>query len=151
MSLNDPLSTTLSTILNADIKGKSECIVRPVSKLILSTLNILKENRYIGDYEIINKTRGGLIKVNLLGNINKCGVVKPRFSFRKDNYERFEKRYLPAKGFGLFIVTTPKGVMTHKQALSNKIGGKLVAYCYWNEKNIQYNNTNSRRNEHRNK
>jgi len=130
MSLNDPLSNVLSHVLNCDKKGKNECIVNPVSKLILSTLEILKKNKYMGDYEIIDKGRGGSIKVNLLGNINGCGVVKPRFSFTKKNYEMFEKRYLPAKDFGLFIVTTSKGVMTHKEALSKNIGGKLIAYCY---------------------
>lgn len=130
MSLNDPLANVLSNILNNDIKGKSECIVRPVSKVVLSVLEILKDHKYIGDFEIVNNNRGGLIKVNLLGNINKCGVVKPRFSFTKKNYEIFEKRYLSAKDFGLFIVSTSKGVMTHKEALSKGIGGKLLAYCY---------------------
>ncbi len=130
MSLNDPLANVLSSILNSDIKGKSHCFVRPPSKLILATLRILKDNSYIGDYEIVDSSRGGNIKINLLGNINKCGVVKPRFSFTKDNYEMFEKRYLPAKDFGLFVVSTSKGVMTHKEALTKKIGGKLIAYCY---------------------
>ena len=50
-------------------------------------------------------------------------MVKPRFSFTKDNYEMFEKRYLPAKGFGLFIVSTSKGIMTHKEALEKKLKG----------------------------
>lgn len=130
MSLNDPLSNILSHILNCDKKGKSECFVSPVSKVIVSTLNILKDNEYIGDFEVVNSGRGGLIKINLLGNINKCGVVKPRFSFTKKNYEMFEKRYLPAKGFGLFIVTTSKGIMIHTEALSKNLGGRLIAYCY---------------------
>ncbi len=130
MSLNDPLATCLSHILNCEKVGKSECIVRPVSKMLFSVLTILKENKYIGDYEVVDSTRGGFVKVNLIGNINGCGVVKPRFSFTRDNYERFEKRYLPAKGFGLFIVTTSQGVMVHKKALEKGIGGKLVAYCY---------------------
>ncbi len=130
MSLNDPLANCLSNILNCEKKGKKECLIRPVSKMLISILEILKENKYIGNYEVVNKTGGGIIKVNLLGNINRSGVVKPRFSITKDNYEMFEKRYLPAKGFGLFIVTTSSGVMEYKKALDKGIGGKLVAYCY---------------------
>ena len=128
--MNDILANILSQLQNSDLKGKKECLVKPVSKLVLTTLNILKENSYIGDFEIVDKSRGGLIRVNLIGNINKCGVVKPRFSFTKENYEMFEKRYLPAKDFGFFIVATSKGVMTHKEALNKKIGGRLLAYCY---------------------
>jgi small subunit ribosomal protein S8 len=39
-------------------------------------------------------------------------------------------RYLPAKEFGILIMTTPKGVMTHKQAKEENIGGILLAYVY---------------------
>ena len=69
-------------------------------------------------------------EINLIGNINKCGVVKPRFSLTKKNYENFEKRYLPAKDFGFLIVSTPKGIMIHKEALEKGMGGKLLAYVY---------------------
>jgi len=130
MSLNDTLANCLSHILNCEKKGKKECVIRPNSKMLISILEILKDNSYIGSYEIVTEAAGGTIKVNLLGNINGCGVVKPRFSFTKQNYERFEKRYLPAKGFGLFIVSTSEGVMEHKKALEKGIGGKLIAYCY---------------------
>ncbi len=130
MASNDSLANVMSHMLNCEKKGIRECLVRPVSKLIVNVLIILRDNHYIGDFEVTNKSRGGLIKMNLIGNINKCGVVKPRFSFTLNNYEMFEKRYLPAKGFGLFIVTTSKGVMAHKEALDKKIGGKFLAYCY---------------------
>ncbi|MBS3175145.1 30S ribosomal protein S8 [Candidatus Woesearchaeota archaeon] len=130
MVMNDTLAGVLSHINNCEIKGKRECLVKPVSNLIIKVLNILKDNRYIGDFEIVTKARGGEIKINLIGNINKCGVVKPRFSFKVNNYELFEKRYLPAKGFGILLVSTPKGVLIHREALDKKIGGKLLAYCY---------------------
>src|SRR3989338_11147319 len=125
MSLNDPLANCFSHILNCEKKGKKECIIRTISKMLLSVLDILKNNNFIGDYEVLTEGAGGIIKLNLLGNINGCGVIKPRFSFTKDNYEMFEKRYLPAKGFGLFIVTTSNGVIEHKKALEKGIGVKL--------------------------
>ena len=130
MTLNDPLANAMSHLVNSEKKGKSECLISPNSKLLLKTLSILKDNNYIGNIEAVSKAQGGVLKVNLIGNINRCGVVKPRFSFTKDNYEMFEKRYLPAKGFGLSIVSTSKGIMTHKEALEKKLGGKLLAYCY---------------------
>ena len=128
--MNDPLSNVLATILNAERKGKNECTVKPYSKLIISILGLMKTNGYITEYNVVSNARGGSILVKLDKNINECGVVKPRFSFTKENYEMFEKRYLPAKGLGFFVVTTSKGVMTHKEALDKKVGGKLIAYCY---------------------
>ena len=69
-------------------------------------------------------------KVELEGNINKCGVIKPRHAVKKDEFEKFEKRYLPAKNFGILIVTTPEGIMTHYEAKERGIGGRLLAYMY---------------------
>lgn len=130
MSLNDPLSNVMSHLLNCERVGKKECIVRPVSKIISKVLTILKENEYIGDFIVEENKRGGVIKINLNGNINKCGVIKPRFSIKKNEYEKFGKRYLPARDFGVLIVSTSKGVMDHKEAISKGLGGKLLVYCY---------------------
>lgn len=130
MSLNDPLANVLSHILNCEKKSKSACDVHPNSKVIRSVLKLMKEHGYIGDFDISSELRGGKMHVHLLGHINKCGAIKPRFSITKENYETFEKRYLPAKGFGILIVTTSKGIMLHNEALDKGEGGKLLAYCY---------------------
>lgn len=128
--MNDTLAGVMSHIYNCELKGKNECLVKPVSKLIIKVLEILRDNKYIGGFEVAPGFREGHIKVNLIGNINKCGVVKPRFSFTAKNYESFEKRYLPASGFGILLVTTSKGIFTHRETLNKKLGGKLLAYCY---------------------
>jgi small subunit ribosomal protein S8 len=47
-----------------------------------------------------------------------------------DEYEKFEKRFLPAKGVGVLIVSTIKGIMTHEEAKGKTLGGRLIAYCY---------------------
>jgi len=130
MTLNDPLANVLSQILNSDKRAKDSCLVKPKSKVILKVLDLLKDNKYLGSYEIVQEAQGGIVKVNLLGSINKCGAIKPRYSVKHNEFEKFEKRFLPAKDFGLLIVTTPKGIMTHKEAINNKVGGKLLAYCY---------------------
>ena len=130
MSLNDPLANVLSHILNSEKKAKESCMIKPVSKVIVKVLELLKANMYLGGYEIVSKAKGGEAKLHLLGNINKCGVIKPRFSVKYTEFEKFEKRYLPAKGFGFLVVSTPKGIMVHEDAIKKKLGGKLLAYCY---------------------
>lgn len=126
----DTLAAALSNIQNADKIGKPECIVRPVSKLIKSVLDIMITNGYIGSYEHLEDNKGGSLKVKLLGTLNKCGAIKPRFSVDKGGYEKFEKRYLPAAHLGLIIVSTSKGIMIHGEAKSKGVGGKLLAFVY---------------------
>ncbi|MEM4239693.1 MAG: 30S ribosomal protein S8 [Candidatus Woesearchaeota archaeon] len=128
--LNDPLANALSGILNYDKVGKKVYTVHPASKTVRKALQILNEQGYLGATEPVTDARGGVVKVNLLGNINKCGVVKPRFAVTMNEYEKFEKRFLPAKGVGVLIVSTIKGMMTHEEAKSQNLGGRLIAYCY---------------------
>ena len=130
MTLNDPLASALSKLLNADKVGKTECIVKPVSNLHLEVLKIFKDNGYIKDFELVKDSKYRIVKVSLIGSINKCGVIKPRFPFKIENVEKFEKRYLPAKDFGILIVSTTKGIITHLDAKNKNIGGSLIAYCY---------------------
>ena len=128
--LNDPLANAMSKILNAENIGMRECQTKPNSKVVKEVLKVMKDNLYIGGYEEADDGRGGIIRINLLGNINKCGVIKPRFSVKMQDFEKYEKRFLPAKDFGIIIMTTPQGIMTHIEAKKKSTGGKLLAYCY---------------------
>jgi small subunit ribosomal protein S8 len=128
--MNDPLANALNNILNAERAAKKSCIVKPNSKIIRSVLDIMKKNHYIGDFKIIDNNKGGIIEVNLLGKINNTGVIKPRFSVTRKEFEKFEKRFLPAKDFGFIIISTSKGIMTHNEAKEKGLGGKLLSYCY---------------------
>ena|SRR3989338_3230732 len=130
MALNDTLALAMTNILNAEMVGKGDCVIKPNAKLTRAVLEIMKNNKFIADFEIIKDGRGDIIKITLNGGINKCGVVKPRFSVTRAEFEKFEKRYLPAKDFGLLIVSTSKGIMTHYEAKEKKVGGKLLAYIY---------------------
>lgn len=128
--LNDPLSNMMSNMLNATISGKSECQIRPISEIMAKILTIMQENHYIGKHEITEDNRGNAATIFLIGKINKCGAIKPRFSVKKNEYEKFEKRFLLAKDFGLLFISTPKGLMTHIEAKEKGFGGKLIAYVY---------------------
>ena len=128
--LNDPLASALSTILNCEKTGKSTCMISPSSKVIKKVLDLMNAEGYIGKYEEVTDAKGGVLKLNLIGRINNCGVIKPRFAINKDGFEKFEKRYLLANDFGIIIVSTNKGIMTHVEVKKNKIGGKLIAFCY---------------------
>ena len=90
----------------------------------------MKEKGYIGEFNEVEDGRGNQLVINLLGCINECGAIKPRFPVKVDNFEKYEKRYLKAKGFGILIVSTSQGMMTQSEAQEKNLGGKLIAYCY---------------------
>ncbi len=128
--LLDPLADALSVIKNAESVGKPECIIHPASKLIGRALKVMADRGYIGEFEFVDDGKSGMFRVKLLGRINRCGVIKPRFSTKVAEMEKWEKRFLPARNFGVLILSTSKGVMAHSDARNQFLGGQLLAYVY---------------------
>jgi small subunit ribosomal protein S8 len=126
---HDLLADALSAIKNADRIGKRECFIK-ASKLIEKVLKVLQQHDYIGAYELIHDGKSGIFKIELKGRIIDTNVIKPRFSVKVDEFEKWEKRFLPARDVGILILTTSKGVMDHKKAKELRIGGKLLCYVY---------------------
>ena len=127
---HDPLSDAMTLIKNAEVTGHMECVINPSSKLIGHVLKVMQEYGYIGNFEFVEDGRAGHFRVELIGNINRCGAIRPRFSARRSELEKYESRYLPAQDFGVLILTTTKGVLSHRQAKDEGVGGKLLAYVY---------------------
>ena len=125
----DALADVFSTLKNMEAIGRTSCTV-PNSNLIRNVLKVIHDNNYIGDFEVPENNAIGNIKVNLIGRINNCNVIKPNFSVRKDEFIKFEKRYLPAQNIGILILTTSKGIMDQKSALKKGTGGMLLGYVY---------------------
>ena len=127
--LQDTLADALATIKNAERVGKKECVTR-ASKEIKAVLKVMQDNGYIVNFEYAEDGRAGMFKVRLSGKINNCGVIKPRYSVKKNELSKFEARFLPAQDFGVLIVTTTKGVVAHTTAKEIGLGGKLLAFVY---------------------
>ena len=128
--LNDPLANALSMMKNAENRGKGLCSIQPSSKIIGGVLQVLKDKGYIGEFERIDDGKAGYFQVKLNGNINDCGVIKPRYPVKRDELEKWESRYLPAQNFGLLILTTTEGIISQDEAKKHGIGGKVLAYVY---------------------
>src|SRR5439155_1714587 len=78
--LQDALNDAMVTMRNAEAAGKTDCVIRPASKLIGRVLKVMQESEYIRSFELIEDGRGNLYRVALVGSINNCGVIKPRFA-----------------------------------------------------------------------
>ncbi|MEM0084451.1 MAG: 30S ribosomal protein S8 [Candidatus Methanomethylicia archaeon] len=130
MALVDPLSNALSNIWNSELRNKNECIITPASKLILNVLRVMQKEGYIGEIELIDDGRFGKIRVQLMGRVNKCGAIRPRFSVKNKEILMWEKKFLPSRNIGILILSTSKGIMTSREALEKGLGGILLAYVY---------------------
>ncbi len=127
---SDPLNDVINTIKMASKIGRNEVSISPASIVIGRVLKVMQDYNYIKSFEVVDEERGGKFKVILSDTINNCGVIKPRLSVKKSNIEKYESRYLPAQDFGIIILTTTKGIMSHLEARKFGIGGKLMAYVY---------------------
>ncbi len=127
--LQDPLADALTIIKNADRIGKRDCIVKS-SKLLQDILNVMQKNNYIGSFERIDDGKGGKFKIELKGTVIETKAIKPRFAVARNEFEKWEKRYLPSRHMGLLILSTSKGVMSHANAKELSIGGRLLSYVY---------------------
>ncbi|MCL5016702.1 MAG: 30S ribosomal protein S8 [Candidatus Parvarchaeota archaeon] len=126
----DILSNVLNVIDVSRSVGHRECVINPTSKLIINLLEILKQNKYLEGYEPINDSKGGFIKVTISENLNKCKAIRPRVPIKAEEITKYEKRFLPAFGFGIIILSTNSGLITNDEAKKNRKGGNLLAYVY---------------------
>jgi ribosomal protein S8 len=124
---HDIVSDTLNMMMNAKKAKKKEIVVRIYSKFLLNVLDIAKEHGYVEKYTLDEK--GKTLKI-IMGKLNNCNSIKPRFHATVEEIEKYIRRYLPARNFGIIIISTSSGLLTHEEAYAKKIGGSLVAYFY---------------------
>ena len=130
MTGTDPLANALSSIDNAEGVGHLDQTVEPASNEIGSVLEVFYDRGYIDGFNFVDDGKAGRFEVELKGAINACGPVKPRYSATADEFEKWEKRFLPARDYGTLVVTTSHGVMSHYEARREGIGGQVIAYVY---------------------
>ncbi|GBC71269.1 30S ribosomal protein S8 [Candidatus Calditenuaceae archaeon HR02] len=129
MVSKDLVSGLFTTLQNNEAVRNKECIYY-YSRLIGDILRTLQRHSYIGSFEYIEDGRGGKVIIQLLGRINRAAPIRPRYSVSRNGYDSWAKLYLPAKDVGILIVTTNQGVLSHREAVSRGLGGKLLGYVY---------------------
>ena len=130
MVLISVLSDALKTILNAERAGKRQGLIRPSSKVIIRFLKLMQKRNYIGDFEVVDDRRGGKVVIELLGRINKCGVISPRFDIGVTEYEKVVANLLPSRQFGYIVMTTNIGIIDQEKARRRHVGGKILGFFY---------------------
>ena len=122
----DIISDGLNQIMNAKRVEKKELVIRRYSKVLLNLFKIMKEKGHI-DYEVNEEEKTVAVKIIKL---NECRAVKPRYYVDVEGIEKYLRRFLPSRNFGILVISTNKGLMNHKEAIAKKIGGSVIAYFY---------------------
>ncbi len=125
----DVFADAINKIKVYETAGMRECVL-PSTTIIKAVLNTMKDNGYISGFEEYEDGKFRKLKVALARKINDIGVIKPRHAVAISDLQKYEARHIPSKNFGIVIISTPSGIMTTKQAMEKKIGGRLLAYVY---------------------
>jgi small subunit ribosomal protein S8 len=114
-------------VRNAVKARKKTVKINRISNLLIEVLKIMKQEGAVKKYKIDSKEK--TVEITL-GELSECRAIKPRFTVKKDQIEKYRRRYLPARDIGTLIISTNKGLITHEEAFEEKIGGCLIAYFY---------------------
>ncbi len=126
--INDPLADMLTRLRNA-ISVKKEAVEVPASKIKLNIVKILKEEGYIHQYKLIKDGRQGIIKIAFEYDEDKRCAISHLERISKPGRRIYVKRkQIPyvLNGLGIAILSTPKGVLTDRQARRLGVGGEWL-------------------------
>lgn len=132
MTMTDPIADMLTRVRNA-ITAHHESVLIPASRMKVDIARILKDEGFIRDYELIQDTIQGTLKIWL----NYTGKREPVMSGLRRISKPGLRVYAKSKemprvlnGLGIAIVSTPRGIMTGQQARRNNIGGEVLCYVW---------------------
>ncbi|MBE6788856.1 MAG: 30S ribosomal protein S8 [Ruminococcaceae bacterium] len=132
MQITDTVADMLTRIRNANT-AKHDTVEIPASNMKKSIAQILLDEGYIKDFEVIDDGKQGTIKITLKYGPNKTQIITGLRKVSKPGlriYSGCEDMPKVMKGLGIAIVSTNKGVMTDKQARKENVGGEVLAFVW---------------------
>lgn len=131
MTMTDPVADMLTRIRNACRAGHRK-VDMPVSQFKTEIARLLRDNRYIQDFKVLDDGRHGLLRLYL--KYHDAGpVIHEVQRVSKPGLRRYVKaREIPRvkNGLGMAIVSTPRGLMSDREARRARVGGELVAVIW---------------------
>jgi small subunit ribosomal protein S8 len=128
MNNQDPIADMLTRIRNANRVGRRMVVV-PRSKVCKGIAQVLKDEGYIEDYDVIEDSAQGQIRIKLKYQMNGDKVIHTLDRASKPGCRQYRKVTDMPKvlnGMGISIVSTSKGVMSDRKAIESNVGGELI-------------------------
>ena len=131
MQMSDVIADMLTRIRNAN-SAKHETVDVPASNMKKAIADILVAEGFVKGYEIVEDGKQGIIRITLKYK-NKQRVIQGLKRVSKPGlrvYSNCEDMPKVMNGLGIAIVSTPKGIMTDKQARKENVGGEVLAFVW---------------------
>lgn len=131
MSMTDPVADMLTRIRNACSAGHRRVDI-PASKLKAEVARLLRDNHYIADFKQLDGDGRGVLRLYLKYH-NELPVIRELKRVSTPGLRRYVKcREIPRvkNGLGMAIVSTPKGLMSDRDARTANLGGELLAVVW---------------------
>lgn len=127
VSMHDPVADMLTRIRNSQ-QAKHQSVTLQSSNLKVEIARVLKEEGYISDYSVEDLANNlKMITVNLKYFHGRPVIEKIRRISRPGlRIYKSSDDLSSVAGFGIAILTTPKGVMTHVKARASRVGGEVI-------------------------
>lgn len=132
MVVTDVISDMLTRIRNA-ISAKHLTVDIPVSKVKVSIAQILKDEGYITNFEVVGEGVMQNIHITLKNAPHDPYVISGLKRISKPGlriYASVDTLPKVLSGLGIAIISTSKGIMTDKQARTQNVGGEVLAYVW---------------------
>lgn len=132
MVMTDPIADLLTRIRNANTVNHDRIEI-PGSKLKKALVEILKGEGFIRDFEWVDNSHQGLIRIYLKYGPNKTKVISGLKRISKPGLRVYAKKDEVPRvlgGLGIAILSTSKGIMTDKQARTSGLGGEVLCYIW---------------------
>ncbi|MCL2098914.1 MAG: 30S ribosomal protein S8 [Oscillospiraceae bacterium] len=132
MQVTDAIADMLTRIRNANT-AKHETVDIPASKIKKAIADILVDEGYVRNYQIIEDGRQGIIKISLKYGQGKTRTIQGIRRVSKPGLRKYSTcEDMPSvlRGLGIAIVSTSKGIMTGKKAKKENIGGEILAFVW---------------------
>lgn len=132
MTVNDPIADMLTRVRNA-VMVRHDSVLVPSSKMKLAIANILKEEGFIIDYEVVRGKLHRDIKILLKYQDKNEPVISGLERVSKPGLRVYVQKKEITRvygGLGIAILSTPDGVMTGQQAWRRGVGGELLCYVW---------------------
>ena len=128
MSLSDPIADMLTRIRNAARSNKKSVDIRN-SKVCAGIASTLKDEGYVNDFNVIDDGRQGILRIDLRYGPNGEKLIHTINRESRPGrrvYRKVSELPRPLAGLGICIVSTPKGVLSDRQARTEQVGGELL-------------------------
>ena len=132
MQISDTIADLLTRIRNANT-AKHATVDVPASNVKKAITQILVDEGYVKNFQIIEDGKQGIIRITLKYGDNRTPVISGLRRISKPGlriYSGCEDMPKVRKGLGIVIVSTSKGIMTDKEARKLGIGGEVMAYVW---------------------